>query len=96
MIMALYLNNCLKQSNETFVLYGRLILYRLCGWQRHLQFAPLSLAQDPATQASFKHMQFGFAHRAFEPEQKPVVKMGRIVKPIFGGVPDIADRRECS
>jgi hypothetical protein len=52
-------------------------------WQRDSQFTALSLAQNPPAQASFEHMQFGFAHRSFEPEQKPVVKMGRIVKPIF-------------
>jgi hypothetical protein len=52
-------------------------------WQRNPQLTALSLVQNPPAQASFKHMQFGFAHRAFEPEQKPVVKVGWIVKPIF-------------
>jgi hypothetical protein len=42
--------------------------------ERHLQFAALGLAQDTAAQTSLQHMQFGFAHCAFETKQKPVVK----------------------
>ena len=48
-----------------------------------MQFTAARFVQQAATHAGLHHMQFGFAHGAFEPEQKPVVKMGRIIESIF-------------
>src|SRR3954468_11349912 len=48
-----------------------------------LQFPTASLVEDAATQPCFDDVQFGFAHGAFQSEQKPIVKVTRIVNAIL-------------
>src|SRR5580693_6817774 len=50
-------------------------------WQ--LQFPSLRFVEQAAAHASLHHVQFGFAHRTFQPEQKPIIKMGGIVEAIL-------------
>jgi len=49
------------------------------GRQPPAQFAPRGLIADSAIEASPQHMQFGFTHRALEPQQEAVVEQGRII-----------------
>jgi hypothetical protein len=51
--------------------------------QRHFQFPPFCFAQDASAQTSLEHMQFGFAHGAFESEQKPVIEVTGIIKSVL-------------
>ena len=46
-------------------------------------FTAAHLVEDTAAQSSFDDMQLGFAHCALEPEQKAIIKVGRVVHTIF-------------
>src|SRR3954453_17885270 len=48
-----------------------------------LQFPTASLFEDSATQPCFDDVQFGFAHGAFQSEQKPIVEITRIVRSVM-------------
>jgi hypothetical protein len=56
--------------------------------QTPAQFAPRGLIADSAIEASPQHMQFGFTHRALEPEQEAVIEQGRMIDAV-----GIADQR---
>ena len=51
--------------------------------QAGLQFAAAGLALDAALQAGADHVQLGFAHGPFEPEQQPVVETARVVQAVL-------------
>lgn len=46
------------------------------------QLAAAGLVQPPAPHPLLDQMQFGFAHRVLEPQQQPVVVLGRVVDPV--------------
>ena len=46
-------------------------------WEVLLKLAALGLVAKPAVEARADQVQFGLAHRAFEPEQQPVVEIRR-------------------
>ena len=50
-------------------------------WQ--FQFRPLSFADHATHQTSFEHVKFRLTHRAFEPQQEPIVKMSRIIETVL-------------
>ena len=50
--------------------------------QRLAQLPALGLVADPALQPRAEHVQFGLAHRAFEPEQQPVVERPGVIQPV--------------
>ena len=62
--------------------------------QRAWQLAAARFVQDGALQTGPQHMQFGFAHRALQPEQKAVVEVGRVVNSIFIEDERIAERAD--
>jgi len=51
--------------------------------QRHLQFAATGLGPLPADEAGPDEVQLGLAHGAFEPQQQPVVEVGRVIQPVL-------------
>ena len=56
--------------------------------QAHPQFAAAGLGQLPADQPGPDEVQFGLAHGALQPEQQPVVEVGRVIQPVL-----VADQR---
>jgi hypothetical protein len=50
---------------------------------RHLQFTAARFAEQDATHTGLHHMQFCFAPGAFQPEQKPIIKVGGIVESVL-------------
>ena len=56
--------------------------------QAHPQFAAAGLGQLPADEAGPDEVQFGLAHGALQPEQQPVVEVGRVIQPVL-----VADQR---
>jgi hypothetical protein len=48
-----------------------------------LQLTPPRFVQDTTQQASPKHMEFGFTHRALHPQQQAVIEVRRIVDAIL-------------
>ena len=51
--------------------------------QRYFQFAATGLIAHASLKACLEHMQFCFAHGAFQAEQQAVVEMRRIVNTVF-------------
>jgi hypothetical protein len=51
--------------------------------QEHAQFAAAGLGQLPADETGPDEMQLGLAHRALEPEQQPVVEVGRVIQAVL-------------
>jgi hypothetical protein len=49
----------------------------------HLQFAAPSFVEHPASHPCFEEMKFCFRHGPFQTEQKPVVKVCRVVNAIL-------------
>ena len=47
------------------------------------EFSPARLVQDSTLQPRSQNMAFGFAHRAFQTEQKPVIEVSWIVDAVF-------------
>jgi hypothetical protein len=56
--------------------------------ERHRQLAAAGLGQDPALQPGADEVKLRFGHRALEPEQEPVVEIGRVIEPVL-----VADQR---
>src|SRR3974390_2370695 len=56
--------------------------------QAAAQFPPRGLFSDPAVEARAQDVEFGFTHRAFEPQQGAVVEHGRMIDPV-----GVADQR---
>ena len=52
-------------------------------WRAHKQFATRCFVQNPALQPCSQHMEFGFAHRALQAEQQPIIEMSGIVDSIL-------------
>ena len=52
-------------------------------WRTQEQFAARCLIQNPALKTCSQHMEFGFAHRALQPEQQPIVEMSRIIDAVL-------------
>ena len=80
----------LKQSSNTLLhlLVGienhlALSFVEEADWKWQLQFPPLRFAEQAAAHASLHHVQFHFAHGAFQPEQKPIIKVSGIVEAIL-------------
>ena len=51
--------------------------------QRQFQLASLRFALNPTTKPCLENVQFGFAHRGFEPQHQPVVEVAGIVEPVL-------------
>lgn len=51
--------------------------------QRDFELAATGLVDDAAAQPRSQHMQLGFAHRPFQPEQQPIIEMRRIVEAVL-------------
>ena len=51
--------------------------------QGHLQLASARLVQDAALQARLQNMQFCFAHRSLQAQQKAVIEVRRVVDSVL-------------
>jgi len=53
------------------------------GRQRHLQVRPAWPYSERLAASDLKHVQFGFAHGAFQPQQQAIVESGRTYRPFL-------------
>jgi hypothetical protein len=49
----------------------------------HPELATARLVEKPTSKPCPHHVQLGFAHRAFQPQQETIVEVARIVDSIF-------------
>jgi hypothetical protein len=53
------------------------------GGQRHDELAAAGLGQDPAAQPGPEEMELSFRHLPFHAQEQAVVKVPRVVEPVF-------------